>query len=92
VAWFTGNSSNGATYSVVGIAGTASAPVYTSLTSIQQQASAIAVDGSGDVWTVGANVSAGTSTVVQIIGVATPVVTPITPGSATTTGKLGMRP
>jgi sugar lactone lactonase YvrE len=52
----------------------------------------IAVDGSGDVWLPGDGNSTGT-TVVELIGVATPVVTPISPiypGKSTT--GLGVRP
>jgi hypothetical protein len=52
----------------------------------------IAVDGSGDVWIPGYGNGTGT-TVVELIGIATPVVTPISPNypGKSTTG-LGVRP
>ena len=48
---------------------------------------ALAIDGSGDVWAVTAN-----SSVVEMIGAAVPVVTPISAGSSTVAGKLAVRP
>jgi hypothetical protein len=53
----------------------------------------IAIDGSGDVWLPGTGVSYTGTTVVELIGIATPVVTPISPvypGKSTT--GLGVRP
>jgi len=53
----------------------------------------IAVDGSGDVWLPGTGPGANGATVVELIGIATPVVTPISPvypGKSTT--GLGIRP
>jgi hypothetical protein len=54
---------------------------------------AIAIDGSGDVWLPGTGSSYTGTTVVELIGIATPVVTPISPvypGKSTT--GLGVRP
>jgi hypothetical protein len=44
----------------------------------------MAIDGSGDVWV------AGTGSVTEIIGAATPVVTPL--ATAVANSKLGIRP
>jgi len=58
----------------------------------QNYPNAIAVDGSGDVWLPGTGSGNGT-TIVELIGIAVPVVTPISPiyPNGTTTG-LGVRP
>lgn len=54
-----------------------------------QSGTSVAIDGAGNVWTANSN---STNTVTELVGVAIPVVTPITAGSKTTPGKLGVRP
>jgi hypothetical protein len=67
------------------IVGPGTSPTYHSYSS--GIPGALAIDGSGDVWAVTAN-----SSVVEMIGAAVPVVTPISAGSSTVAGKLGLRP
>jgi hypothetical protein len=68
---------------------------YTSLTSLNQNGvNEIAVDGSGNVWLA---VNGTNNSVTELIGVATPVITPICAGLPTTptvdgSSKLGTRP
>lgn len=62
-----------------------------------QYASGIAIDGSGDVWALNFNTSSSTFTVVELIGAAVPVDTPIAAGLPATptadgSSNLGTRP
>ena len=74
-------------------AGTVISPVGGFSGGAQNYPQSIAVDGSGDVWLPGVGANANGTTVVELIGIATPVVTPISPiypGKSTT--GLGVRP
>jgi len=76
--------------SVTEITGSGASATYISYSfSGISDANSVAIDGSGNVWLTNTN---GNNTVTELLGVATPVVTPITAGNKTTTGKLGVRP
>ncbi len=76
--------------SITKITGSGASASYTyySFNGIQDPSS-IAIDSLGNVWIANTN---SANTVTELVGVAIPVVTPITAGSKTTLGKLGVRP